>query len=245
MNLSKYFALAPMLVTIVLIGCGESDGIDTPQIPKIDDSGTKPQIPKEDFEWNGTFKAVSMGIDTNLVISGKWDDDNFNLYMEQGKEGSGAWVQNFIYENRFYTITHEWPGGVKLPGCFRSQVGLTVDGLNGILKSSRLVGLEQIDGVDMNHFRTTCLSQTTPVEFPYSLITAPLNVFSDIYVQPGLSSTFERWLQYGDGVGLDSQHDEWFILDKDKNDEPDNIILPEQCKVGNVTDVYQWPCSNL
>lgn len=252
MKLSKYNGLAATLATALLVGCGGGgDFYDdtvptaptTPIVP-IDPTG-KPQIPKQNFEWNGTFKAVSMGIDTDLLISGKWQNGNFNLFMEQGKKGSGAWVQNLIYDNRFYTITREWPGGVKLPGCFRSQVGLNVDGLNGILASSRLVGLEQIDGVDMNHFRTTCLSKTTPVEFPYSLITAPLNVFSDIYVQPGLLSTFERWLQFGDGVGLDSQYDEWFIFDKEKSDDPDEIILPEECKDGKAIDVYQWPCSNL
>jgi hypothetical protein len=197
----------------------------------------KPQIPSDNFEWNGTFRVPGEGkpVITDLTIRGMWQDGYFNVYMQQGFKGGEVWVENLIYQNHFYTITHEWPGGVKVPGCYGSLNEISVDHLNGILASSQLVGLERIDGTPMNHFRVSCLSTT------YFII--PLNIFSDIYVRPGRSHPFERWLQFGDGVGLSKQHDEWFFFEE-HNTHPKEFGLPLQC-VEQPIPVLQQPCSNL
>jgi hypothetical protein len=139
---------------------------------------------------------------------------------------------------------HPWRGQhfVPIPGCYGTLNDITVGGLNGILRSSRLVGLEIIGGVPMNHFRSSCLSETRLGIPPYPPL-ARLNVFSDIYVRPGRPNQFERWLQFGDGVGLDPQQDEWFFL-QEHNRRPDPIELPFLCKVLAIP-VVQEPCSNL
>jgi len=190
--------------------------------------------------------------ETDLTIRGKWQDGSFDLYMEQGNEGDpNVWVQNLIFKNRLYILTNRWPAsadpGFPLVGaCAKAVNTITVAALNEILASSRLVGREVVGGVQMNHFRTTCLSQTFGLlqpdpENPEPL--AQLHVFSDIYVQPGRSDQFERWLQFGDGVGLDPQQDEWFLFEE-RNDQPDEIVLPEKCKLPFVL-VVQDRCSNL
>jgi hypothetical protein len=175
--------------------------------------------------------------------------------MEQGTKGSGTWVENLIYENKLYTITHEWhipldPFPEILDVCFENTAymsspdespDITVDDLNGILASSRLVGLEKIGGKPMNHFRTTCLTGI-PVLPPDLFV--PVSIFSDIYVRPGRSYPWERWLQFGDGVGLDPQHDEWFLFDE-WNSSPADIILPPQCQEAISKKVQQLPCRNL
>ncbi len=206
-------------------------------------AGRKPRIPITDFSWKGTFKVASLGVETDLTISGKWQNGYFDLYMEQGHQGSesGVWVENLIYRNKFYTITHAWPVE-SIPGCYGTLNDITVGDLNGILRSSRLVGLEIIGGVPMNYFRSTCLSETRLGIPPYPPL-ARLNVFSDIYVRPGRPNQFERWLQFGDGVGLDPQQDEWFFL-QEHNRRADPIELPLLCKVLAIP-VVQEPCSNL
>lgn len=141
------------------------DGLAAPaeiaEAPESVAVGRKPRIPIRDFAWKGTFKVASLGVETDLTISGKWQNGYFDLYMEQGHQGSesGVWVENLIYKNKFYTITHEWPVE-SIPGCYGTLNDITVGGLNGILRSSRLVGLEIIGGVPMNHFRSSCLSET-------------------------------------------------------------------------------------
>lgn len=211
--------------------------------PEVLVASRKPRIPLRNFAWKGTFKVASLGVETDLTISGKWQNGYFDLYMEQGHQGSesGVWVENLIYRNKFYTITHEWPVE-SIPGCYGTLNDITVGDLNGILRSSRLVGLEIIGKVPMNHFRTTCLSETRLGIPPYPPL-ARLNVFSDIYVRPARPNQLERWLQFGDGVGLDPQQDEWFFLDS-HNHRPDPIELPFLCKVLPIP-VVQEPCSNL
>lgn len=215
-----------------------------------------PQIPKQDFEWNGTFvangaKLSDPQIMTDLTISGKWqknkeDEWFFNLYMEQGSEDedSPVWVENLVFEDSLYTITHRWhleiPWYLKL--CVVSP-NISVDDLNGILLSSRHVGLEKIGGTPMNHFRTSCLTGPRAEPTPAPPTTKfPVSIFSDIYVRPGRSYPWERWLQFGDGVGLDTQHDEWFLFDE-WNHNPKDIELPLLCHVP--IPVEQIPCQNL
>jgi hypothetical protein len=182
---------------------------------------------------------------------------------EQGKKYSDVWVENLIYRDKLYTITHKWHTKLDddiLGKCFETTVynaadpanplPITVDGLNALLDSSRLVGLEVIDGIPMNHFRATCLSlaaiptrdDSTPLLPPFF----PIKIFSDIYVLEGQSYTWTKWLQFGDGVGPDPQNDEWFLFDE-WNSDPDDIVLPKQCQDGNSDKRYvqQSACNNL
>lgn len=211
----------------------------------------KPQIPTENFEWNGTFRVPGEEepVITDLTIRGMWQDAYFNLYMEQGFAGGEYWVENLIYRNHLYTITHKWPK-VEFPVtgvCYKSHNEITVHDLNGILASAQLVGLERIDGTLMNHFRASCLSRSQivivldGVKVP---LTAPIpvSIFSDIYVRPDRSHRFERWLQFGDAVGLSRHHDEWFFFE-DQNRHPREIQLPAQCLWPIL--VSQEPCRNL
>ncbi len=222
----------------------------------------KPKIPKHNFEWKGTFignasKLSDPQMKANLTIRGKWVGKYFNVYMEQGHKGSGLWVENILYKNKLYTITHEWHTDLPplLKGtCFEDTLynadhplrplPITVDDLNGILDSSRLVGLEIIDGKPMNHFRTTCLSKTGIPDFPWVAPFLTVNIFSDIYVPPGRAYPWRKWLQFVDGVGPDPQHDEWFVFDR-WNHHPDDIILPRECRRSKSIKVQQAPCSNL
>jgi hypothetical protein len=211
----------------------------------------RPRIPTENFEWNGTFRVPGQDVPviTDLTLRGMWQAGYFNVYLGQGVEGSDYWVENLIYQNHLYTITHAWPG-VEFPvsgACYKSLEEITVRGLNGILASAQLVGLETIDGTPMNHFRASCLSQsrivivlngtTIPLTQPITV-----NIFSDIYVRPGHARPFERWLQFGDAVGLSKQHDEWFFF-TEWNSAPRDFQLPWQCQVPIL--VSQAPCSNL
>jgi hypothetical protein len=205
----------------------------------------KPQIPTENFEWNGTFRVPGEAepVVTDLTIRGMWQNGYFNLYMEQGFDGGAYWVENLIYQNHLYTITHTWPNlGPPVTGfCYKSLNQVTVQGLNGVLESAQLVGLEIIDGTPMNHFRASCLSKSQIVGLPPPAVT--VNIFSDIYVQPNSPQTFERWLQFGDAVGLSKQHDEWFFFEG-QNNHPEEIQLPWQCSIFPLL-VLQGPCSNL
>lgn len=224
----------------------------------------RPQIPETDFQWTGTFvgNAEKLGdpqIETKLVIRGQKKGRYFNLYMQQGYEGSGTWVENILYKNKLYTITHEWhtylPPELEILGnCFENTVAnpgkpleplpITVQDLNGILLSSRLVGEEEIDGEPMNHFRTTCLSKAGIPDFPWIEPFLTINIFSDIYVPPGQPYNWSKWLQFGDGVGPDPQFDEWFLFDR-WDAAPEDIVLPKQCRKKKVKRVQQAPCSNL
>lgn len=223
--------------------------------PDFCSAGDVPQIPTTEFEWRGKFKVDSMSVETDLVIRGKWQDDYFDIYMAQGKPGTDVWVENLLYQGRLYSVTHEWPEAGKTPpeGCFLSQGfdydtletrDITVHDLNGILQSSRLVGTERIKGRLLNHFRTTCLSKIRPLVLP--LLEFPLNIFSDIYVPPGRSYPWYSWLQYGDGVGLDHQQDEWFFFNRYRQ-RTQPIVLPYACEnpIPVTHTVLQGPCDNL
>ena len=101
----------------------------------------------------------------------------------------------------------------------------------------------------MNHFRTTCLSKTGivgPPPFYFPLLIQNLNVFSDIYVLEGQPYTWTKWLQFGDGDGVDPQWDEWLLFDE-WNSEPDDIELPPQCWKDSkkLVKVQMTPCSNI
>src|SRR5215510_14388869 len=145
--------------------------------------------------------------------------------MEQGFEGGEYWVENLIYQEHLDTITHKWPKvGPPVSGfCYKSQNEITVESLNAILESSQLVGLGKIDRTPMHHFRISCLSKSQLVGVPLPAVT--VDIFSDIYVPPGRSHPFKRWLQFGDAVGLSKQHDEWFFFEE-QNKHPEEILLP-------------------
>jgi hypothetical protein len=218
----------------------------------------KPQIPLRNFEWKGQFVGSPEIISdpqlvTRLIISGKWQNDYFNLYMEQGGPHEELWVKNLIFEDKLYSITYKWHTPAAddiLETCFENTgydpsspgnpLPITVHDLNGILASSRLVGLEKVDRRYVNHYRTTCLS----VAGPFPFLIQPFKVFSDIYVPPGKAYPWYKWLQFGDGVGPDPQNDEWFILNRWSN-YPANIVLPKECKDGQAIEVQQLPCTNL
>ena len=243
-----------VLVLIVTGGHGAGDAAEPHgRSPRPDSSGEikKPQIPTDNFEWNGTFRVPGgeKPVITDLTIRGLWQDAYFNLYMQQGFAGGEYWVENLIYRDHLYTITHKWPG-VDFPVtgvCYKSHNAITVHDLNGILASAQLVGLEKIDGTPMNHFRASCLSRsqivivlngiTVPLTVPI-----PVSIFSDIYVRPDRSHPFERWLQFGDAVGLSRHHDEWFFFE-DQHRYPPEIQLPAQCLWPVL--LSQEPCRNL
>jgi hypothetical protein len=262
-------------------------------------SGQKrPQLPMHDFEWKGVFKGnqtfkgnrddlAQPAEVEQLTVQGKWQTgedgkEYFNLYMSQGDKHSNTWVENFVYENRLYTMTRKWhvpipdllPGVSLIGKCIRNEIynkdnpweplPITVKGFNEGLASSRLVGVEKIDGKPMNHFRHTCLSKASPQLFlpllPFDPasdkndLAIPFKAFSDIYVPVGQSYPWAKWLQYGDGVGPDPQQDEWFLADRFYESSPD-IVLPEQCELGNewikgegkktLIITYQTTCTNL
>lgn len=244
------------LVLICIVTCwyGDSNATDLNGGSTHNDRPglvVKPQIPTENFEWNGTFRVPGQQepVITDLTIRGMWQagwlGKHFNLYMEQGYKGARYWVENLIYEKHFYTITHNWPGfGPPVLGfCYKSLNEVTVKDLNTILMSAQLVGLEKINKIPMNHFRASCLSKSQIVIGPVLLRAVRVNIFSDIYVQPGLSQPFERWLQFGDAVGLSKQNDEWFFFEK-HNQRPKEIRLPRECREFPVL-VFQHACSNL
>jgi hypothetical protein len=244
------------LVLICIVTCWHRDSNATDLnggTTHNDQSGrvAKPQIPTENFEWNGTFRVPGQQepVITDLTIRGMrqtgWLGEHFNLHMEQGFKGGKYWVENLIYEKHLYTITHKWPGvGPPVSGvCYKSLNEITVEDLNTILMSAQLVGLEKIDRTPMNHFRASCLSKSQIVIGLVLLPAVTVNIFSDIYVQPGVSQPFERWLQFGDAVGLSKQHDEWFFFEE-HNQHPKKIRLPRQCREFPIL-VLQHPCSNL
>jgi hypothetical protein len=205
----------------------------------------KPRIPTQNFEWNGTFEVPGEEepVISALTIRGMWQKGYFNLYLEQGLKGEDYWVENLIYRNHLYTITHKWPKvAPPVSGfCYRSVDEITPEGLNGVLQSAQLVGLEKIDGKALNHFRVSCLSKSQIVGLPLRPVT--LDIFSDIYVEPAHPDSFNRWLQFGDAVGLSKQHDEWFFFEE-HNNHPEKIELPWQCRFFPI-GVSQEPCRNL
>ena len=243
----RYSAMLILVLTCIMLSWN-SEGNEADARPaRI----AKPQIPTENFEWNGTFRVPGQEepVITDLTVRGMWRDGYFNLYMKQGFEGGEYWVENLIYQDHLYTITHKWPK-VEFPvsgACYKSHNEITVPDLSGILASSQLVGLETIDGTPMNHFRVSCLSKSQIVIVSNGTVVPltppiPVNIFSDIYVKPGHAHQFERWLQFGDAVGLSKQHDEWFFF-TEHNSEPKDFQLPWQCLVPIL--VSQAPCSNL
>jgi hypothetical protein len=79
----------------------------------------KPQIPTYDFEWHGVFKGSKVfegdakdfsapQVVEDLVVRGKQQGEYFNVYMEQGSDERDTWVENLIYNGKFYSITHKW-----------------------------------------------------------------------------------------------------------------------------------------
>jgi len=257
-------ALSLLVLLVFCVSCSSSDAANGTT------SAEKPQIPKQDFEWNGVMIGNAERVDApqvvvDLTIRGKWQGEYFNVYMEQGnKYSEDLWVENLVFKDKLYTITHKWhtDGAKDIIGiCFENTIyneadpanplPITVDGLNALLDSSRFVGLEVIDGTPMNHFRTTCLSKAgIVVEVPRPPIYIPLlfqnfNVFSDIYVLDGQPYTWTKWLQFGDGVGPDPQMDEWFLFNE-WNSEPDDIELPCECEEWSpkLVKVQMKPCTN-
>lgn len=234
----------------------------------------KPQIPTQDFEWHGVFKGSTVFQGTaedysapqvieDLVVRGRQQGDYFNVYMSQGGADRDTWVENLIYNGKFYSITHKWhTNGADdfLELCFentvyndtdpKSPLPITVEGLNSLLASSRFVGLEMIEGESINHFRASCLAASafptddgaTPILPPFFSI----KIFSDIYVLESDPYAWTKWLQYGDGVGPDPQNDEWFLFDE-RSSNPGDIILPKECHEGhpNKRYVQQSACKNL
>lgn len=251
----RYSAILILVLTCIMASWhGEGKAADARKgHPRKDNPARieRPAIPTENFEWNGTFRVPGQEepVITDLAVRGMWQAGYFNLYMKQGFEGGKYWVENLIYQNHLYTITHKWPN-VEFPvsgACYKSHNEITVQDLNGILASSQLVGLEKIDGTPMNHFRVSCLSKTQIVIVQNGTTVPltppiPVNIFSDIYMKPGHARQFERWLQFGDAVGLSKQHDEWFFF-TEQNSEPKDFQLPWQCLVPIL--VSQAPCSNL
>jgi len=218
---------------------------------------------KREFEWTGRFVAKSLGVDTKLTIRGKEQNGSFDILMEQGctSDDDPVCVQNFVYGNKFYTVTHDWPEieGVSniLGTCFASTNSVTVDDLNFLLASARFVGTEEVDRKKMDHFRATCIGRTV-VNVDGVNICQRLSAFSDLYVPPGrgyrtgkratrnrnpTGKPFYKWLQTGDGVGLDPQQDEWFLIDSERR-RAGPIDLPDACNNGAV-QVLQQPCKNL
>src|SRR5690242_1952480 len=63
--------------------------------------GEKPQIPTENFEWNGTFRVPGQIIPvvTDLTIRGMWQNGHFNLYMEQGFKGVSIGLKTLFSRN--------------------------------------------------------------------------------------------------------------------------------------------------
>jgi hypothetical protein len=234
----------------------------------------KPQIPTYDFEWHGVFKGSKVfegdaedfsapQVVEDLVVRGKQQGEYFNVYMEQGSDERDTWVENLIYNGKFYSITHKWHTDAAddfLELCFENTVyndadpdaplPITVEGLNSLLASSRFVGLGLIEGESVNHFRSSCLAASafptedgsTPIPPPFF----PIKIFSDIYVLESDSYTWTKWLQAGDGVGPDPHNDEWFLFDE-WSSNPDDIILPRQCHEGhpNKRYVQQSACKNV
>lgn len=254
-------ALSLLVLLVFCVSCSSSDAANGTTSPE------KPQIPKQDFEWNGvmignaeSFDAPKVEVD--LTIRGKRDEEGyFNVYMEQGNKYSPIlWVKNLVFKDKFYTITYKWhTGGFEdiIDKCFESTIynkddpgnplPITIDGLNALLDRSRFVGLEVIDGTPMNHFRITYLSKTGPVGPPpdyFPLLIQNLNVFSDIYVLEGQPYIWTKMLQFGDGVGPDPQMDEWFLFNE-WNSEPHDIELPAECEEWSpkLVKVQMKPCA--
>lgn len=295
--LSQIFII---LISLVFCTSALAGNQTPPKPPKESAPGgqKRPQLPMVDFEWTGKFLGNQPFQGNNddlhqpaemeqLTVRGKWQTgedgiEYFNLYMVQGDKHSNTWVENYIFENKLYTMTRKWhtelpdllPGVPLVGKCIQNEIynkdnpweplPITVEGLNIGLASSRLVGVEKIDGKPMNHFRHTCLSHAAPQlllplipmdpgnkDNPLSI---PFKAFSDIYVPVGKSYPWAKWLQYGDGVGPDPQQDEWFLADRYYQGSPD-IVLPKQCELGNewikgegdetLIITYQTTCTNL
>ena len=234
------------MISLAVISLQAAANVEHPHPP-----AKVPQIPTTKFTWDGTFRTNGRTVDeppvtVPLTIRGKQQGDFFDVYMQQGgPKNREIWVENLIYQGDLYTITHTWNRPVPdrvLNTCFKSPE-ITVDDLNGILKASQLVGPEVINidrkgGPELvNHFRSSCLSSIF-----FGLI--KVNIFSDIYVPRGASYPWKRWLQFGDGVGLDRNNDEWFFFDSHKN-KADPIELPAACAEDKVVVVEQGECSNL
>ncbi len=80
---SSSHALSLLVLLVFCVSCSSSDAANGTT------SAEKPQIPKQDFEWNGVmignaerFDAPQVVVD--LTIRGKWQGEYFNVYMEQG-----------------------------------------------------------------------------------------------------------------------------------------------------------------
>jgi hypothetical protein len=215
-------------------------------------------IPKREFEWTGRFVVKSLGLETKLTIRGKKQNGSFDILMKQGcvTDEDPICVENLVYGNKFYTITHRWPDiegiSTAINGkCIYSTNPVSVDDLNFLLRSARFVGTEKVDQEKMDHFRVTCLGRTVvPLLGRTVGLCQGLSVFSDLYVPRGRGKPFYRWLQYGDGVGLDPQQDEWFFIDR-KRHRAGPIRPPKQClteddnPAPDAIPVLQQPCKNL
>lgn len=240
--IQKITFMAGLILTSIGVYAKDTSVKQEIKSPQIPDSGR--------FVWEGTFRSngptpAAQPVTAPLLIQGEKNGRFFNLYMQQGTATDpNVWVENLIYENKMYSITHRWHGVDQLKLCFRAD-DITVADLNNLLKSSQFVALETIEGQQMNHFRTSCLSTVTIKD---TNISTRMNIFSDIYVNPNNEKDWKRWLQFGDGVGLDIHHDEWFILGKDKNknaNEIPKIKLPQACENAIVIPIVQGPCTNL
>jgi hypothetical protein len=185
-----------------------------------------PRPPVLPASFQGTGRYIVRDLNVNVPFS--WQGRNGNSQMIAGGPQYPIWFTNLIYRNTLYTLTYKWP---NIPlnrnrRCDKIE-SFGRQTLNSLLKTSRFVGPEILQGVPdrhVDHWRVGVVAGSTR---PGKAGRLPI-ALGDIYV--GQTDPGQWWqvLQFGLQNLFDPQLDEWFTMTTFSR-RPGRVTLPVNC----------------
>jgi hypothetical protein len=185
----------------------------------------RPPVLPANFQGTGRYIVRDLGVNVPFNWQGRAGDSQ----MIAGGPGYRIWFTNLIYHGTLYTLTYKWPNIPLNPRrrCDKIE-SFSRRTLNTLLKSSRFVGPEILQGSKnrhVDHWRVSVVAGSTrPGKEPRVPI-----ALGDIYVDQRDPGTWWQVLQFGLQNLFDPQLDEWFTMTS-FNHLPGRVSLPASCR---------------
>jgi hypothetical protein len=195
-------------------------GVTRPAIPAT----PRPPVLPANFQGTGRYIVRDLNVDVPFT----WQGSNGNSQMIAGGPQYPIWFTNLIYRNTLYTLTYKWP---NIPlnrnrRCDKIE-SFSRQTLNSLLKTSRFVGPEILQGVPdrhVDHWRVGVVAGSTR---PGKAGRLPI-ALGDIYVDQKDPGQWWQVLQFGLQNLYDPQLDEWFTM-RTFSHRPGTVTLPRTC----------------
>jgi hypothetical protein len=179
-----------------------------------------PRLPR-DFRGRGTWIVRDLGV----TVPFTWEGRNGDSQMIAGGPRYPIWFTNLIYHGTLYTLTYKWPGVTQHP-CSKFP-GFDLEQLNRLLRGSRFVGREILQGRPNRHVDHWRVGVVAPQLPPGSFFRLPV-ALGDVYVDQHDRGTFWQVLQFGIQNLYDPQLDEWLVM-RTFEQKPGVVTLPRRC----------------